>query len=432
MTSVVLGVSGGIAAYKAVELLRLLRESGLDVTVVPTDNALRFVGEPTWSALSGRPAATDVWTDTHEVRHVALGQRADLVVVAPATADPLARAVHGIAGDLLTNVLLTARCPVLVVPAMHTEMWQHPATVANVATLRSRGIIVMDPAVGRLTGSDTGPGRLPEPADIAQVVTEILRRRADLGPGRTYVPDLQGRRILVSVGGTRERWDDVRFLGNRSSGRQGFALVRTAIARGAQVMAVVGSVEVGSIEDAAPAGCSIVRVESAEQMRQAIHDAVAEFSPDIVVMAAAVADFRPSEGTEGALKGKITGKITKESLGDDARAVPDLALERTTDVLAELVAKRGSQSLPTIVGFAAETPGAGETLTDRALAKLQRKGCDFLVANSVTGGAVFGQAETSVVIVGADGRRLELLGVDKAEAAHALWDMLVVHDSHDR
>ena len=431
MASVVLGVTGGIAAYKAVELLRLLRESGLDVTVVPTDNALRFVGEPTWSALSGRPVATDVWASTHEVRHVALGQRADLVVIAPATADFLARAVHGIAGDLLTNVLLTARCPVVVAPAMHTEMWQHPATVANVATLRSRGIIVLDPAVGRLTGSDTGPGRLPEPAGIAEVVTEVLRRRAGVLPGHAFAADLRGRRILVSIGGTRERWDDVRFLGNRSSGRQGFALARTAIARGAEVMAVVGNVDggnidFGNIEDAAPAGCAIVRVESAEQMREAMHDAVADFAPDVVVMAAAVADFRPVEGAGGAL----AGKITKESLG--ANDVPELALERTTDVLAELVAKRGSDALPTIVGFAAETPGAGETLTDRAVAKLQRKGCDFLVANSVTGGAVFGQKETSVVIVGADGQRRELVGVDKADAAHALWDMLVVDDLRDR
>lgn len=418
MTSVVLGVTGGIAAYKAVELLRLLRESGLDVTVVPTENALRFVGDPTWSALSGRPVATDVWTATHEVRHVALGQQADLVVIAPATADFLARAVHGIANDLLTNVLLTARCPVVVAPAMHTEMWQHPATMANVATLRSRGFIVLEPAVGRLTGSDSGPGRLQEPAAIADVVTEVLRRRAALGPNRNFVPDLRGRRILISVGGTRERWDDVRFLGNRSSGRQGFALVRTAIARGAQVMAVVGSVE-----DATPAGCAIVRVGSAEQLRQAMHDAVAEFAPDIVVMSAAVADFRPIERA---------GKITKESLGDDAGAVPEISLERTTDVLIELVAKRGSQPLPTIVGFAAETPEAGESLMDRAFAKLQRKGCDFLVANSVTGGAVFGETETSVVIVGPRGQRRELLSVDKADAAHALWDMLMVHGPLDR
>ena len=416
MTSVVLGVTGGIAAYKAVELLRLLRESGLDVTVVPTDNALRFVGEPTWSALSGRPVATYVWTAAHDVSHVALGQRADLVVIAPATADFLARAVHGIASDLLTNVLLTARCPVVIAPAMHTEMWQHPATVANVATLRSRGIIIVEPDVGRLTGSDSGPGRLPEPAAIVDVVNDVVRRRAGLGPGRSFATDLRGLRIVVSVGGTRERWDDVRFLGNRSSGRQGFALVRTAIARGAQVMAVVASVE-----DPAPAGCAIVRVESAEQMRQAMHAAVAEFSPDVVVMAAAVADFRPAERT---------GKITKESLDPDA--VPELPLERTTDVLAELVAKRGSQRWPTIVGFAAESPESGETLVERALAKLQRKGCDFLVANSVSGGAVFGDTQTSVVIIGAQGQRRELLGVDKADAAHALWDMLVVHDALDR
>ena len=405
MASVVLGVTGGIAAYKSVELLRLLRESGLDVTVVPTQSALRFVGEPTWSALSGKSVATDVWTSAHEVPHVALGQHADLVLVAPATADFLARAAHGIANDLLTNILLTARCPVLVAPAMHTEMWEHPATQANVATLRSRGIVVLAPSVGRLTGSDSGPGRLPDPERIAESAFDVLRIG---GPRRT---DLEGVRVVVSAGGTREPWDDVRFLANRSSGKQGFAIARAAVSRGAQVTLVVGSVEAPI-----PAGCEVVHAESAEDMRQAMHAVVAEQSPDVVVMAAAIADFRPAR--------EAVGKITKESLGDQPDAVPALTLARTTDVLAELVAKRGSQAHPIIVGFAAETPDTGEALADRARAKLRRKGCDFLVANTVTHGAVFGQDTTSVVIIDQHGAERELSGIDKTTAAHALWDTL--------
>ena len=410
MTSVVLGVTGGIAAYKSVELLRLLRESGLDVSVVPTQSALRFVGEPTWSALSGKPAAIDVWTNAHEVPHVALGQHADLVLVAPATADFLARAAHGIANDLLTNVLLAARCPVVVAPAMHTEMWEHPATQANVATLRSRGVVVLEPSVGRLTGSDSGPGRLPDPERIAESAFDVLRAG---GPRRS---DLVGVRIVVSAGGTREPWDDVRFLANRSSGKQGFAIARAAVSRGAQVTLVVGSVEVPL-----PAGCEVVHAASAEEMRQAMHAVVAEQAPGVVVMAAAVADFRPVR--------EAVGKITKESLGDQPDAVPELPLARTTDILAELVAKRGSQAHPIIVGFAAETPDVGEALADRARAKLRRKGCDFLVANTVTHGAVFGQDTTSVVIVDHDGAEREFSGVDKITAAHALWDTLtpVIH-----
>ena len=219
-TRVVLGVSGGIAAYKACELLRLFTESGHDVTVVPTAAALRFVGAPTWAALSGKPVATDVWTDVHEVPHVRIGQTADLVVVAPATADLLAKAAHGQADDLLTSTLLTARCPVVFAPAMHTEMWEHPATVANVATLRSRGAVVVEPAEGRLTGVDTGKGRLPEPAEIFELAREVLQRSAVTG-SVTGITDLGGRHVVVSAGGTREYLDPVRFLGNRSSGLQG-------------------------------------------------------------------------------------------------------------------------------------------------------------------------------------------------------------------
>uniref|UniRef100_UPI0016010C64 bifunctional phosphopantothenoylcysteine decarboxylase/phosphopantothenate--cysteine ligase CoaBC n=1 Tax=Nocardioides pelophilus TaxID=2172019 RepID=UPI0016010C64 len=256
---VVLGVSGGIAAYKACELLRRFTESGHDVTVVPTAAALEFVGAPTWAALSGKAVATDVWTDVHQVPHVRIGQEADLVVVAPATADLLAKAAHGLADDLLTNTLLTARCPVVMAPAMHTEMWEHAATAANVATLRSRGVLVVEPAEGRLTGADTGKGRLPEPEEIFELCRDVLER---ISTGSTTATagghlDLAGRRVVVSAGGTREKLDPVRFLGNRSSGRQGFALARAAAARGAEVTVVAANV---TLPD--PAGVKVVRVES--------------------------------------------------------------------------------------------------------------------------------------------------------------------------
>src|SRR5947207_12595519 len=257
--AVILGVGGGIAAYKACELLRLFTESGHSVRVVPTAAALRFVGAPTWAALSGQPVAEDVWTDGHEVPHVALGRHADLVVVAPATADLLARAAHGLADDLLTNTLLTARCPVVYAPAMHTEMWEHPATVANVATLRGRGALVIEPAVGRLTGADTGKGRLPEPAEIFEVARAVLRR------GGVPPRDLAGRRVVVTAGGTREPLDPVRFLGNRSSGKQGWALARVAAARGAEVVLVAANVELP-----APFGVSAVPVGTAEELRTAM------------------------------------------------------------------------------------------------------------------------------------------------------------------
>src|SRR4051812_23659873 len=280
MRRVVLGVGGGIAAYKAADLLRKLTESGHDVTVVPTASALQFVGAPTWAALSHHPVASDVWSAADEVPHVHLGGQADLVVVAPATADLLARAAHGIADDLLTNTLLTARCPVLFAPAMHTEMWEHPATVDNVATLRRRGVIVLDPATGRLTGTDTGKGRLPEPAEIAQLA-ELLLRRPDALPR-----DLAGRHVVVSAGGTREALDPVRFLGNASSGRQGYAIAAVAAARGARVTLVSANVDLPD-----PSGADIVRVTTAVELRDAVHKCAED--ADVVVMAAAVADLRP-------------------------------------------------------------------------------------------------------------------------------------------
>src|ERR1700734_1454600 len=281
MARVILGVGAGIAAYKACELLRLLRESGHSVRVVATPDALRFVGEPTWAALSGEPVTTDVWTGVADVPHVKLGQTADLVLIAPATADILARAAAGMADDLLTATLLTARCPVVFAPAMHTEMWEHPATQANVETLRGRGCLVLEPAAGRLTGADSGPGRLPEPAELYETAVRVLAR----GPGGLR-PDLAGRHVLVSAGGTREELDPVRFLGNWSSGRQGYALARTAAARGAKVTVVSANV---ALDD--PAGAQVVRVTSAREMREAMTSAAAE--ADAVVMAAAVADYRP-------------------------------------------------------------------------------------------------------------------------------------------
>ncbi|TIC80382.1 bifunctional phosphopantothenoylcysteine decarboxylase/phosphopantothenate--cysteine ligase CoaBC [Nocardioides sp. GY 10113] len=390
---VVLGVSGGIAAYKACELLRRFTESGHDVTVVPTSAALEFVGAPTWAALSGKPVAADVWSGVHEVPHVRLGQSADLVVVAPATADLMAKAAHGLADDLLTNTLLTARCPVVLAPAMHTEMWEHPATVANVATLRQRGTVVVEPAEGRLTGADTGKGRLPDPAEIFDLCVEVLARGA-------LTPDLRGRRVVVSAGGTRERLDPVRFLGNRSSGRQGYALARAAAARGAEVTLVAANV---TLPD--PAGVKVERVETTAELRAAVLSAAT--GADAVVMAAAPADFRPT--------GESTVKIKKAADG----SAPTIELEQNPDILAELAAARPAR---VVVGFAAETGDSTGSVLDLARAKLARKGCDLLVVNDVGGGAVFGAEDNEAVILGDDGSTSEVPRGSKTALAHVIWD----------
>jgi phosphopantothenoylcysteine decarboxylase/phosphopantothenate--cysteine ligase len=397
---VVLGVGGGIAAYKAAELLRRLAETGHDVTVVPTRAALKFVGAATWAALSGKPVSAEVWDDVHHVPHVRLGQEADLVVVAPATADLLARAAAGTADDLLANVLLTARCPVVMAPAMHTEMWEHPATRANVATLRERGVVVLDPASGRLTGADSGPGRLPEPAAIAEVCRELLAGRRN--------PDLLGRTVLITAGGTREPLDPVRFLGNRSSGKQGYALASTAAARGARVVLVSANV---ALPD--PAGATVVRVGSAEELRQAVLAHLDE--ADAVVMAAAVADFRPVA--------VAAHKIKK----DDADGVPaPVALERTVDVLAEVVAlRRELGRRQVVVGFAAETGDEHGDVLEHARAKLARKGCDLLVVNDVTEGKAFEADDNEVVVLGADGSAVPVARSVKAVVADAVWSAVV-------
>jgi phosphopantothenoylcysteine decarboxylase/phosphopantothenate--cysteine ligase len=393
----VLGVCGGIAAYKACELLRLFTESGHGVRVVPTASALKFVGAPTWAALSHHPVADDVWSAADEVPHVRLGRSADLVVVAPATADLLARAAHGLADDLLTNTLLTARCPVLFVPAMHTEMWDHPATVDNVATLRRRGSVVMEPASGRLTGTDTGKGRLPEPAEIAQLA-ELLLCRPD-----ALAHDLAGRHVVVSAGGTREPLDPVRFLGNASSGKQGYAIAAVAAARGARVTLVAANVDLPD-----PAGAEVVRVGTAVDLRDAVHKAAQD--ADVVVMAAAVADFRPVD--------TVDHKIKKNG----APPAP-VVLQENPDVLAELVAGRRPGCL--LVGFAAETGDSEATVLEHGRAKLARKGCDLLVVNAVGPGKAFGQSDNAGIILGADGSETVVDVGPKAVLAAALWDSVV-------
>lgn len=389
-----LGVSGGIAAYKACELLRRFTESGHQVTVVPTAAALHFVGEATWAALSGRPAATETWERVHEVPHVRIGQQADLVVVAPATADLIAKAAHGLADDLLTNTLLTARCPVVLAPAMHTEMWEHPATRENVATLRRRGVIVLEPAVGRLTGKDTGKGRLPEPGAIFEACRAVLRR------GGSVPTDLAGRHVVVSAGGTREPLDPVRFLGNRSSGKQGYALAVTAAARGARVTLVSANAELPD-----PAGVDVVHVSTALELREAALKAAAD--ADAVVMAAAVADFRPAE--------YATGKIKKVEGVEPA----PVALVRNPDVLAELSAHR-PRSGQLVVGFAAET----DDVLANGRAKLARKGCDLLVVNEVGDGKAFGQDVNEAVVLGADGSETPVPVGPKEALADVVWDLV--------
>jgi phosphopantothenoylcysteine decarboxylase/phosphopantothenate--cysteine ligase len=389
---VVLGVSGGIAAYKACSLLRLFTEGGYDVTVVPTAAALKFVGAPTWAALSGKPVSTDVWTDVHEVPHVRLGQHADLVVVAPATANLVAKAAHGLADDLLTNTLLTARGPVVLAPAMHTEMWEHPATVANIATLRSRGVHVIDPASGRLTGADTGLGRLPEPEEIFAVCRELL------SSARGSAPDgpLAARRVVISAGGTREPLDPVRFLGNRSSGKQGYALAAVALERGAEVTLISANVALP-----VPDGATVVPVQTALELGEAVAKAAQE--ADVVVMAAAVADYRPAHYAEVKIKKShqdVEGSAPDADASRDGdQSAPTIELVRNPDVLAGLVRSRGLATLPVIVGFAAETGDAEHTVLDLAREKLVRKGCDVLVANEVGVGRVFGQDTNTVHIL---------------------------------
>jgi phosphopantothenoylcysteine decarboxylase/phosphopantothenate--cysteine ligase len=396
------GVAGGIAAYKACSVIRQLTEAGHQVRVIPTESALQFVGAATFEALSGHPVHTGVFEDVPQVPHVRLGQEADLVVVAPATADVLARAVAGRADDLLTATLLTARCPVLFAPAMHTEMWLHPATVENVATLRRRGSIVLEPASGRLTGADTGPGRLPEPEEIG-TFAQLLLARSDALPH-----DLAGVKVLVSAGGTREQLDPVRFIGNRSSGKQGYAVARVAAQRGADVTLIAGNT--AGLAD--PAGVHMVHIGSAAQLA----DAVSKHAPDanVLVMAAAVADFRPAHFA--------TTKIKK-----GASEPTSIELIRNDDVLAGAVRARADGELPNmraIVGFAAETGDANGDVLFHARAKLTRKGCDLLVVNAVGDGRAFEVDSNDGWLLAADGTESTLEHGSKTLMASRIVDAI--------
>ncbi|GED97907.1 bifunctional phosphopantothenoylcysteine decarboxylase/phosphopantothenate--cysteine ligase CoaBC [Gordonia crocea] len=399
---VLVGVGGGIAAYKVCSVIRHFTEQGHDVHVIPTASALNFVGAATFEALSGHPVSTTVFDNVDEVAHVRLGQAADLVVVAPATADLLARAAAGRADDLLTASLLTARCPVLFVPAMHTEMWEHPATVDNVALLRRRGAIVMPPDSGRLTGTDSGAGRLPDPSEIGLLGDLLLDES-------TALPfDLDGVRILISAGGTREALDPVRYLGNHSSGKQGFALARAAAARGAEVTIVAGSTS-GAGD---PAGVQIVPIASARELSDEMSARAA--AADVVIMAAAVADFRPLAVAEAKIKKRDAGPAPIE-------------LETNPDILAGLVQARKRGEIPAstvIVGFAAETGDDNGGVLEHGRAKFARKGCDLLVVNPVGSGKAFGTEDNTGWLLSAAGTETALPLTSKTLLASRILDAL--------
>ncbi len=393
--NVVVGITGGIAAYKAVGVVRALVLAGHDVHVVATENALRFVGRPTLEAISRNLVHTDLYEGVAEVRHVSIGQAADLIVVAPATANTIAKIAAGQADDLLGNTILASTAPLVVAPAMHTEMWRNPATVANVQTLRERGIHLVGPVSGQLTGTDSGPGRMAEPDDI------VAAALAAVGPH-----DLAGRCILVTAGGTREPLDPVRFIGNRSSGRQGVAIARAAAARGADVVLVVANIDDGVL-DAEPSGLAVRHVSTTAELREAALEEAQ--TADVVVMAAAVADYRPET--------VATGKIKKETQGD----VLDLRLVRNPDILKELTAARRPGQ--TIVGFAAETAD-GDELLELGRAKAARKGVDYLVVNRVGWTEGFGTERNAVVVVTGGGDRVTEASGTKAEVAHRILDLI--------
>ncbi|GAA2005320.1 bifunctional phosphopantothenoylcysteine decarboxylase/phosphopantothenate--cysteine ligase CoaBC [Microbacterium ulmi] len=398
---VVVGVSGGIAAYKSVQLVRLFVVEGHDVHVVPTEDALRFVGIPTWEAISRNPVTTSVHDDVAKVRHVALGQAADLVVVAPATANTLAKMAAGLAGDLLGTTLLATTAPVVVAPAMHTEMWRHPATAHNVALLRARGVHVVGPDDGALTGGDSGPGRMSEPETIHAAALAIAGRRRDLA----------GLDVVVSAGGTREPIDPVRFIGNRSSGKQGVAVALAAADRGADVVLVAAHVDDGVLAEAcAHPRIAVRRAGTAAELAEAVTDAAA--AADVVVMAAAVADYRVSHVAER--------KLAKESAGG-----PGITLElvENADILAGLVASRRAGQ--TVVGFAAETPGEDETLLDRGRRKAARKGVDLLAVNEVGWTSGFEADENALVVLARSGEVVAEPRGSKREVADALWDAVL-------
>lgn len=390
--NVVVGIAGGIAAYKAVGVVRLLVLAGHDVHVVATDAALRFVGRPTLEAISRNAVHTDLYEGVAQVRHVAIGQAADLIVVAPATANTIAKLAVGLADDLLGNTILASTAPLVIAPAMHTEMWQNPATVANVALLKSRGVVVVGPASGQLTGSDSGPGRMAEPEDIMAAAVSAA------GPH-----DLAGKRIVVSAGGTREALDPVRFIGNRSSGRQGLAIALAAAARGAEVTLVGAHLEV-----AVPPHLRLVQVSSALELAGAMRETMK--TADAVIMAAAVADYRPAEVK--------ASKIKKEQQGDSL----DLHLVRNPDILQELSAARRPGQL--VVGFAAETEPSRDVLIELGRAKVARKGCDLLVLNTVGWTEGFATESNTVIVLNRAGDIVGEASGSKTTVASRILDLL--------
>lgn len=401
---IVVGMSGGIAAYKAVGLIRDLVLEGHEVHAVPTASALRFIGKPTLEAISRNPVTDEVFDGVAEVRHVALGQQADVIAIVPATANTIAKLASGLADDLLGTTVLASSAPLVVAPAMHTGMWEHAATQANVTVLRERGVIIVGPESGQLTGDDSGPGRLANLAEVRTAITEAARGNVThlpLSSEQSTQRDYAGRRVLVTAGGTREPLDPVRFLGNRSSGRQGIAIADRARLRGADVTLIGANLEVD-----APDGLRVIPVTSAEELHRAC---MAELpGHDLIVMAAAVADYRPVSVSET--------KIAKEDAGDQLT----VTLERTPDILRGLVASASSEQI--IVGFAAETEPDDERLLDRARAKLQRKGCDVLVVNRVGWELGFQRDENEVVVLARDGEIIQRAAGSKMSVADAILD----------
>jgi phosphopantothenoylcysteine decarboxylase/phosphopantothenate--cysteine ligase len=393
---IVVGVTGGIAAYKTVQLVRILVTGGHDVHVIPTADALKFVGLTTWEAISRNPVTISVHEDVAEVRHVALGRKADLVIVAPATANTLAAMTAGLADDLLGTTLLATSAPVVVAPAMHTEMWRHPATTANVETLRSRGVHIVGPADGPLTGGDSGPGRMSEPEQIAAFALSVVSADGDLA-------DL---RVAVSTGGTREPIDPVRFIGNRSSGRQGAAIAVAAADRGAHVRLVAAHVDEGALAEASVhPRIAIIRVGTAGELGSAMREAAV--GADAVVMVAAVADYRVAE-------------VADRKLSKEDGPLQTLALVPNDDILAGLVSERAAGQ--TVVGFAAETPDDEADLLERGRRKRRRKGVDLLAVNEVGWNAGFESSDNRVIVLGADDEVVAEASGTKRAVADAVWD----------
>lgn len=394
MLQIVLGVTGGIAAYKATGIIRLLTDAGHSVKVIPTENALRFIGATTLEALSHNSVDPDLYTDVADVKHVQLGQQANLIVVAPATANFLAKLSAGIADDLLGNTILASSAPVLIAPAMHTEMWLNPATVANIETLRNRGFHILEPAEGRLTGEDSGIGRLPEPEQIVAAALALVEEH-----------DLSGKQILITAGGTREAIDPVRFIGNQSSGKQGIALAKAAISRGGKVTLIGANIESVHLPN-----LSFVPVQTASELESEVNARLA--NSDVLIQAAAVSDFRVASPSNTKLKRSVLG----DSLTIELIANPD--------ILAGAVSRIRNEGLECrTVGFAAETCEDDDQLRELTNAKLMSKGCDIIVANDVSAGKVFGQDTNRVFIRTKSGIEAQVSG-NKLAVANAILDIL--------